>query len=688
MTPGFTSLTDPASYGCLADTQLLQLWVPGAVAGVGMFALRATNVKVPRIPQDLLIPAVLLAEALSFCGWMLVTGRGLEEARAQGLLFNVTLPEHPVFYRVWTKHFDPSGPKVDWQEFAAPSFWLTVVNAACISVLTAVMNIFGTMAATRFRVDIDREMMLHGIYNVGSGALSGLTANMVMSFSITCRTLGADGQQFQVLLFVFSGLVFLFGDYVVAVIPKLLPGSVLIWLSAELMAFWVWNALRFLRPYEYCLVWIMIGLYVVMGTAPMMLFGFIAVAGIVQAQLATLPVIRTRQTLAGKLRSSRLHTTCDREFLNRIGAQAEVWILGAAYLYFASMRQLVQALENFSSQRHVAYQSPKRAEKDEELPEFGFSHAVSCEARLSPEYIIIDLDVVRQMESTAVSAFQEILSVAKEQACVLILARPDPCVLQQMENFQLPLRRLHEAPVPLPEDELGGDALLVAETLDQALEFVEESFLQAYQPAPGQCRGHDHSQIRRRLASFVGPSLALHGVFLDFHVWLDGYFPSYHPQIFEHLAPFLEIRKLQEREVLYRAPPFRSLQRGGAWMCEAEKGKEPPLVWLLQGGADHIWNPNSETEQSVRAFEDMYRLSPGSAFEKARIVEKRGSWCAGPFSTARAFLAGSAHPGTLISTDASTVAILRQQAFEELPGHLRRIVTAYLLRQMPTYVRT
>ena len=32
------------------------------------------------------------------------------------------------------------------------------------------------------------------------------------------------------------------------------------------------------------------------------------------------------------------------------------------------------------------------------------------------------------------------------QACVLILARPDPCVLQQMENFQLPLRRLHEAP--------------------------------------------------------------------------------------------------------------------------------------------------------------------------------------------------------------------------------------------------
>lgn len=131
-------------------------------------------------------------------------------------------------------------------------------NAACISALTAVMNIFGTASSTQIRVDIDKEMMLHGIYNMGSGMLSGLSANMVMSFSITCRTLGADGQQFQVLLLIFSSLIFVSGDYVVAVLPKFLPGSVLIWLSAELMAFWVWNSLCFLQTYEYCLVWAMI----------------------------------------------------------------------------------------------------------------------------------------------------------------------------------------------------------------------------------------------------------------------------------------------------------------------------------------------------------------------------------------------------------------------------------------------
>ena len=135
---------------------------------------------------------------------------------------------------------------------------LSEVNAGCISALTAVMNIFGTASSTKIRVDIDREMRLHGIYNMGSGCFSGLPANMVMSFSITCRTLGADGEQFQLLLFVFSVLIFVFGDYVVCVLPKFLPGSVLVWLGAELMAFWVWNSLTFLRAYEYCLVWVMI----------------------------------------------------------------------------------------------------------------------------------------------------------------------------------------------------------------------------------------------------------------------------------------------------------------------------------------------------------------------------------------------------------------------------------------------
>eukprot|EP00438_Fugacium_kawagutii_P032062 Skav215815 [mRNA] locus=scaffold3449:51768:62661:- [translate_table: standard] len=213
----------------------------------------------------------------------------------------------------------------------------------------------------------------------------------------------------MVLLFIFSSLIFVSGDYVVAVLPKLLPGSVLV--------------------------------YVILGTAPMMLFGFISVAGIVQAQLATIPVIGGRQSLS-KLRSPRLHTTCDRE------------------------------------------------------------------------------------------------SVANELGCCLILTRPDPSVLLQMQNFGLPLLDLR----------------------NQALEMVEDAFLAKYQPAPGHCRGHTHFGLRSTLSSSgLNLNSALFGVFLDFH-----------------------------------APLHQEL-------CDDQ------ILQVENFQVDHIWNPNCETEQSVRALQDMHR---------------------------------------------------------------------------------
>ena len=50
---------------------------------------------------------------------------------------------------------------------------------------------------------------------------------------------------------------------------------------------------------------------------------------------------------------------------------------------------------------HISYRQPGVPGDDHsDLPEFSFSHAVSSELRAHPEYIVLDLDLVRQMEST------------------------------------------------------------------------------------------------------------------------------------------------------------------------------------------------------------------------------------------------------------------------------------------------
>ena len=101
---------------------------------------------------------------------------------------------------------------------------------------------------------------------------------------------------------------------------------------------------------------------------------------------------------------------------------------------------------------------------------------------------------------------------------------------------------------------------------------------------------------------------------------------------------------------------------------------------------DHVWNPLCDSEQSVRAFQEQHRLRCGVAFEQARVLERRGAWCAGPFSTVRAFLCKTAHPGSLVATRPSTVALLR--GYEELPQELQQLLQSYLLRKWPIYVRT
>ena len=108
--------------------------------------------------------------------------------------------------------------------------------------------------------------------------------------------------------------------------------------------FWTWDAQAFLRPYENALVWVMILLFVVTGAGPTLFVGLLAAVGIALAELSAIPVVATKTNL-GNAQSHVLRPSKDRALLQRHAAETEIWILGVPYLFFASARQLVEALE-------------------------------------------------------------------------------------------------------------------------------------------------------------------------------------------------------------------------------------------------------------------------------------------------------------------------------------------------------
>merc|ERR1719335_333491 len=103
------------------------------------------------------------------------------------------------------------------------------------------------------------------------GMVGGMPGNLVMSFSVTSHTLGVRTKQFSILLAVLSGLMFIFGDYVVAVLPKMVPACVLFWLGIVLLVFWVYDGVGNVSIAEHAVVILMIFVDIILGAGPMIL---------------------------------------------------------------------------------------------------------------------------------------------------------------------------------------------------------------------------------------------------------------------------------------------------------------------------------------------------------------------------------------------------------------------------------
>eukprot|EP00928_Gymnodinium_smaydae_P025798 TRINITY_DN20448_c0_g1_i1.p1 TRINITY_DN20448_c0_g1~~TRINITY_DN20448_c0_g1_i1.p1 ORF type:complete len:903 (+),score=111.40 TRINITY_DN20448_c0_g1_i1:46-2754(+) len=642
MHSGFVSLFDTQSYKVIMQTIALPMWLPGTLAGITLFFIQAKEVKIPFIASGLLIPFALAVLVVVFYCVMWATGSTVEDARSLGYMFDVDIPSHPIFYTIWTTQV-ASLPHVEWTALFTPSFAIAVVNSALISTLTIVMNIFGTARTTGRSIDLDREIMLHGLYNMGGGLGSSLPGNTVMSFSVTCKLLGAEGRQFQMLLLIFSFLLFIFGNYVVALLPKMLPGTVLIWLGLELMSFWIWTSRSFLLFYEYILIWIMIILYACLGSGPMMIFGIIAATSIAMWQFSKVPVMTSKPF--SELRSVHLRSSCDRKYLISCGSKAQVWVINTPYLFFASVREIVDTLEEKTLLRKL-------------------------------QYVVLDFGNTKRLEISAVSALREALECAIERKCRLVLARPNQDITDIMRLFNLPITELHSKKHNVvtagPDD---GKHLLLAPSLTAALQWVEEALLSACTPKNGECRAgpmHLHDEHEAML-KVIPHADALWGLWEDMHVNVASR-ESLETLVTE-LKKVIQVCNVRSGTFIYEQPPPR-IRAKQTPLSPSSAADVPPLVWLLLGCVEHIWNPQNDTDDSIKAFGRECGLQPDDTWEIGTVTE--GRTCAGPFKTARAFFACMSHPGSLQAVCHSKVAVLKRSDYEKLDPNMRTAIQMYL----------
>lgn len=227
----------------------LKLWIPGFILGALIY-FASQKIKKPYI-----IPALMLIATILF--YLVAWSMDLSVAtlRSEGWLLDSYLSAGTGELALSPTLLS----QVDWSALfnQVPA----LISVALISVIGLLLNSSGMELIVKKDIDLNRELTVAGVGNIAAGMTGGLVGFQDVSFSTLNHVLGGGKRLVGVLVALFLGVTLFVGTSVILYIPKLVFGSVLIYLGIELLAEWVYQAwFRFSRVDFFVMITILLTL--------------------------------------------------------------------------------------------------------------------------------------------------------------------------------------------------------------------------------------------------------------------------------------------------------------------------------------------------------------------------------------------------------------------------------------------
>ncbi|OCL03876.1 hypothetical protein AOQ84DRAFT_417879 [Glonium stellatum] len=301
------------------------------------------------------------------------------------------------------------------------------------------------VAVKEDNVNVNRELIAHGISNTLSGCLGSIQNYLVYANSILFIDNGGDSRTAGILLAIATTAVWMAGPAMIGFIPVCMVGALIFMLGFELLQEAVWDPLGKLHKLEYLTI---IAIVLIMGV-----YDFVAgiVVGIVLAclnyvvQTSRTPAIRA--SYSGEVAESTVRRPrADRRYLHQVRRQ--IWVQKlSGYLFFGTI---------------VAVEGGVRALIQDEA------------FRKQPiSFIIVDFSHVTGLDFSAAEGFQRINR---------ILCRKNVRLLLSGVSFANPVGKSLDM-VGLLDTEKGDVECPppgVFEDLNTALEWCENELLDAF----------------------------------------------------------------------------------------------------------------------------------------------------------------------------------------------------------------
>eukprot|EP00928_Gymnodinium_smaydae_P056188 TRINITY_DN3960_c0_g4_i1.p1 TRINITY_DN3960_c0_g4~~TRINITY_DN3960_c0_g4_i1.p1 ORF type:complete len:829 (+),score=61.69 TRINITY_DN3960_c0_g4_i1:131-2617(+) len=609
-------------------------WTPPLLVAVLIYAFQQVDTPA----KEMLLPAGLMLLAIAFYLVRLFSNHEIDLtlARTEGWLYSFEVPQRPGFYHVWSLQ---DFTKVHRESLLGWPLVQGIASSFILSVLCIVEDLYGVVESTGIKVNMKREMENAALMNVLSGFVGSMPTNLVMSYSVTAYKSGAKSRSFLFYLSVFSTLFFLFADYIIALMPKMVPAAALIWVGLAMCWDVIYKGLTKLSRADYLVVWMMILLDVVKGPDVMLCAGLAVTSLQLAHRLSAIKVLEETHTSRTE-RSTTLYPLVTDAFLEDHGDAAMILHLAKGLLFFGSAFQIQERVEH---------------------------HLSTCKEPL--RYLVLDLT---QIEDTEVSGIKELHYIVDELAethnFVVVFVGLSEKVTKQFDRFFVDTVALNRFAM-----------------MNDALRFVEKKLLEG--PAKyvmrGSVRNSDIDEVRKSVTKVCGASPFL-SVAVDVHSWLNNYTSEYAAEyVLPCLVNALTFQQFSEGEdICVTMSHSRNITR--------DVDKRAPLIWILLGRVDLIHDVDDLS--SLVACETVEAVGAGAGRRKPKDIvqiaevdelESRRAFCAGPLDTLAHFFSAFQMPpvtARVVSKEAK-VALLSHSRFETMPRGVARLIEHYATRK-------
>ncbi|MBI5959335.1 MAG: SLC26A/SulP transporter family protein [Chloroflexi bacterium] len=412
---------DLGNLAALLEADVWIKWLPGLIfAGLLWFILRHSS-------SPLIVPGMVLSGIAAFYIGLTLSGASLAEAGREGWL--MISQEESGRWEPWSIS---AVKQIDWGVISGQVGSLGMI--AALSAVSLLLNATGLELLLQQDIDLNRELKSAGVGNILTGLVGGGVGFQTISASMLADKLGAKRTRLPgIFVALFCGLILVFGGGLLAYIPNVVLGGLVLFLGVALLVEWIYEAWFKLSLIDYAMV---IVILLVMNAA-----GFLEGVGLGMVIAVILFAINysqisvVKQTLNGATYHSHVvRSTLYQGLLRSKGDWLYILKL-QGFLFFGTATTL---LNHF--QQRLA---------DPALPNL--------------KYVVFDFRLVTGLDSSAELGFRRIQQLAQTHGIGLVFTHLSP-----------------QAASRLNKEILQGENCQVFPDLDHGVEWCENHLIEKF----------------------------------------------------------------------------------------------------------------------------------------------------------------------------------------------------------------